>query len=349
MNYIGIGFGTVAPLHRQKLKDYGVEAIGYIDIDPKKQNVITNAGLIAIQSYREAFERNPDFWVISTPPDQHLPVLEQIIAVDPEANIITEKPVCTVAQIPQFREIMKRSKGRVVVNENYLSSDTTKKIMDIVLEKNLILETIKIEMSKHRGADVKNGRYIDPMGAFSYEGTHMYTILHYLLQNICGRFEISDEIHKIVDDLEIDGKIYARQGSADISFKVKGIEVNLFSSMKGDIKTLFPPYVSNQIPFGDATRYRIAALVGVDPEGKKWTIVGFFEPIPGYPRSISAVAIFNAEGKRVQFIENIKDDTMGGHLTRAVEFFKSESMENPCTVEQAIEVTEQVERLTSIV
>jgi hypothetical protein len=67
------------------------------------------------------------------------------------------------------------------------------------------------------------------------------------------------------------------------------------------------------------------------------TVVGFFEPINGFERSQSAVAIFK-ERELVDYIAPIEDDSMGRHLKSAIDYFEGITGKNPCTVEEGIEV-----------
>src|SRR3569832_42365 len=144
---VRIGEGTVAPLHEQKLKSHGVETVGIIDIDEKKQST----SFKRFESYEQAAQLEPTFWDVCTPPDQHLNVMKKIIAIDPKARMIVEKPICMSNQIDELNEILKTFEGKIVVNENYLSSDITEKVRLIAFDELQLQPTrIVIEMDKNR-------------------------------------------------------------------------------------------------------------------------------------------------------------------------------------------------------
>ena len=175
----------MAPLHQQKHLQHGIVTIGVIDIDPLKKEVALKRGLLWLESYDEAFALKPDLWDICVPPEEHLPVMKQIAAVDPNARIIVEKPICMSYQVQELYEMLAGFQGKVVVNENYMSSGITETVLRMAFETlHLTPRRIVIEMDKNRIVDIKRGRYVDPEGAFKYEGTHILTIVQAILERL---------------------------------------------------------------------------------------------------------------------------------------------------------------------
>ncbi len=339
---ITIGYGSVAPIHHDKLSSCNVKPVGIIETNADKHDAIRKKGLRVCDTYEEALELTPDFWDICCPVNDHVTVIENIIALDPHARIIVEKPICNFEEIPKLQRLLKNFLGKIVVNENYLSSATTQKIKDLVMQHGVVIQNIYIEMDKNRTRDFQAGRYVDAKGAFYYEGTHMITILG----DIIDKYTPTGEIAKKYEDLEASGKKWERQGLAEIEYNTDELSIHLFTSMKGDIKHSYPPFNLKNIPIdATATRYRIAAVKGINPLEEEITVVGFFEPIQGYKRSQSAVAVLKNNAV-IEYIGPLEDDAMGSHLKRAVDYLMGESDRNPCSPEEGIEMVHVLNTLS---
>lgn len=259
-------------------------------------------------------------------------MIQSIIKVNPTALILCEKPICEFDQVDALLETLKGFRGKLVINENYLSSQIADKMKEIAFQKlKLQPKKIIVEMDKNRTQDFQKGRY-RAKTVWGYEGTHMFTVLQSLGKAFMPKRDTI--IEKRFEAIEIPEKL-EKQGLADIAYEVDGVQVALFTSMKGDIKHAFPPYCpESPITASDAvTRYRIAAI-----KEDKREVVGFYEPIKTFQRSQgSVVELF--EGKVVARHEPIVDDSMGKHLERAAQFFKGTG-ENPCPLEEALAMVE---------
>jgi predicted dehydrogenase len=330
------GDGTVAPLHEEK----GIKAMGIIDTDPTKKENVLKRGVQWFASYEEAAAQKPRFWDICTPPETHLGVMQKIIELDPNANIIVEKPICLSSQIPALQELLKGFQGKIVVNENYLSSDVTQTVMQVAFDKLRIKpRKIVVEMDKNRIADVKKGRYVDPEGAFKYEGTHMLTILQSILERLSLELPLKPET-VVYEPMHVGEKLLEKQGSAEIVFKVGDVSVHLFSSMKGDIRHAYPPYGRGTIHESEtAVRYRAVAI-----EGDEYTVVGFYEPLPNHLRSVGQVFVLKNK-EVVEKVGDIADDTMGKHLTKAADYLLNKTDTNPCPAATGIEIVKLLDRV----
>ncbi len=337
---VRIGEGTVAPLHQQKLSQHDVQTLGVIDFDPSKKETVTSRGYKWFQSYEEAALDKPFFWDICTPPDQHLDTIKKIIGVDPKARMIVEKPICMSYQINELQELLRTFQGQIVVNENYLSSDVTERVLKAAFEQlNLKPLRIVIEMDKNRTADFIKGRYIDPEGAFKYEGTHMMTILQSLLNSMHLKLP-SKPTSVLYEDLS---PSLPSQGSADIVFQIENLEINLYSSMKGTLKNRFPPYARETIADHEtAPRYRVTAIEGLSPDNISTTVVGFYEPLPNHPRSVGEIVVLQ-NGVLDRSLGTVPDDTMGKHLGRAVDYFCGLTAINPCSYETGISIVQALD------
>lgn len=217
--YVRIGQGAVAPLHEKKLEDHGFKTIGIIDSDQAKKEGVLARRLQWFESYEAALREKPSFWDICVPPEAHFSVMKKIIELDPLANMIVEKPVCLSSQIPELLQLMENFKGKIVVNENYLSSQVTQAVIRVAFNELLLVPSrIVVEMDKNRIDDTRNGRYIDPEGALKYEGPHMVANL----QAVLDQFKVqlpSNPYYISYEDLVFSDQALKNQGSADIQFR----------------------------------------------------------------------------------------------------------------------------------
>lgn len=125
---VRVGDGSVAFWHEKKIRALGIEMKGIIDPDPVKQKNAATRGIKVFSSLAEAAGSHPFFWDICCPTKYHLEVIRDIIEIDNRANIIVEKPVCYYCEIEKLSELLKNFKGKLVVNENYITSLVTQKI-----------------------------------------------------------------------------------------------------------------------------------------------------------------------------------------------------------------------------
>lgn len=327
-----VGYGIIAPLHEQKFQAAGVETVAIIETDESKREKIGKLWA----TLEEAAQKKPFFWDICTPPSDHLTTIKKIITLDPLAKILVEKPVCLSSEISELQALLKDFKGSFVVNENYLSSDIVSRVVKEA-ETITTVKRIVVEMDKNRVADVKKGRYIDPEGAFKYEGTHMLTILNDVLKARKLSLPQAPTSVTYTDMLS-----HPNQGSAHVVYDVDGCQIELFTSMTGSLRNHYVPYGREPIPENDTTRYRVVAIEGTEEDGTAATVAGFFEPLPSHDRSLGEVVI-SKNGKIEQKIENIPDDTMGKHLARAVGFFCGKTTTNPCPAGLAIDIVRQID------
>jgi UDPglucose 6-dehydrogenase len=116
---VRIGFGSSAHIHERALDEFGVHTIAVLEIDPERRRTAEVAGVPVVSSYAEAADLRPGFWDVCTPTATHIEVLEQVIAADPGADILIEKPICDFADVPRLRALLGNHHGRMVVNENY--------------------------------------------------------------------------------------------------------------------------------------------------------------------------------------------------------------------------------------
>jgi hypothetical protein len=349
MRCIRIGNGAVAPLHRAKLAEIGVETAGVVEIDPARRDDAARQGLRVFGSIAEAFASEPDFWDVCVGSRQHLAVLEEIVGLDRRACVIVEKPVCVHSQLDALHALLERFSGKLAVNENYLSSTVTHVLRTLAFERLRIgaPARVVVEMTKNRGPDFARGRFLDEeSGAIGYEGSHMLTVLELLGEDLLP--PPGHAVEARAEDAEVGApggrRLLRRQGAAEVRWtSATGVEVELYTSMVGATKHRFAPYQVGDIRPGSGARYRVAAVEGHDRRGRPVSVVGFYEPIATLGRALGAVAVLR-EGRVRGLLGPIPDDSMGVHLGRIVEYFRRGG-ENPSPVERAAKVAASLHAL----
>jgi hypothetical protein len=343
---IRVGYGAIAHIHQQKLDSLGVRTLAIVETHPERRLAAERAGLQVATRCAEVAHLMPTFWDICVPTQYHVDILEAIVACDSGANILIEKPICRYTDIPRLEHVLRQFSGQIIVNENYCSSAVTEYVRQAIERLGVQIEQIAVEMTKHRGADVASGRFVDEeFGALGYEGPHLLAIVqHFGQQYLPG-----DVVDLAVEDAIIPTRaggstLLAGQGGVDLTYlTTTGVEVNLYTSLVGRPKYVLPPL--NQpgmtIPYGDSTRHRVLHVTGKDICGDTYQIAGWYEPIRGYDRSQGAASI-SRNGAVQKFIQPIWDDTIGTHLARAVRCFTGAD-ENPCSVAQSLGIVHFLE------
>jgi predicted dehydrogenase len=344
---IRVGYGAVAQIHEQKLDTLGVRTRAVVETHPERRLAAERAGLQVATSCAEVAHLRPTFWDVCVPTQYHVDILEAIAACDRRANILIEKPICRYTDIPRIEDILGQFRGQIVVNENYCSSAVTEYVRQAIEQLDIQVEHIAVEMTKHRGADVASGRFIDEeFGALGYEGPHLLAIVQHLAHLPGYVVDIAVE-DAIIPTQSGGSTLLAGQGGIDLTYVTPvGVEVNLYTSLVGRPKYVIPPLnqIGMTIAYGDTTRHRVLQVTGTDIRGDTYQITGWYEPIRGYDRCQGTAAI-SKNGMLEKHIQPIWDDTIGTHLARAVRCFTGVD-ENPCSVAPALRVVRFMEQCT---
>lgn len=92
---IGAGFGVSGEYesHLSVSKEIGLELVGGVDIDPKRQKEFsTISGKPAFGDLAEAISTSPNIIVIATSPENHLKKLTAVLKYFPKSSVVCEKP-----------------------------------------------------------------------------------------------------------------------------------------------------------------------------------------------------------------------------------------------------------------
>ncbi|MCC9309265.1 Gfo/Idh/MocA family oxidoreductase, partial [Kitasatospora sp. RB6PN24] len=179
-----VGYGVAGRLHAQFLTDLGATmAI----IDPKHQDLPASP-----HTFRHEVGELPaataaaiDVWSICCPTADHLPVLRAILAHNPAARVLLEKPACQGHEIDAFTDLLAHHPdARVIVNDQYRHSTAVRAVTDLVahLEPGAPIDHVQITFTKDRRPDSAAGRFVDrAYGVLGYEWLHMLAVLRAIL------------------------------------------------------------------------------------------------------------------------------------------------------------------------
>lgn len=330
MKSVRIGFGKIARIHEEQFKKHGVQTIGIVEVDPRRIHEIEQAGFQVFHSLHEAVSCQPDFYDVCTPTHTRLEIIRTLCALDPHANILIEKPICDFHDLDKIQEIFRYHGGKVVVNENYASSNVTRAFKQALASLRVTPTKLILESTKHRGTDFLLGRFIDTrLGALGYEGSHLLAII-----SECGdEYEKANLLDSDIDTIKIacpdiasaDSVNLINQGGAFMQYQAKnGCIVELYTSMTGRIGFPCPPYAAPDqvIDQEDVkTRYRILRADGLDDKGIPHQIVAFYEPVRDLQRSQGVLVVFKNWVLQSQSAP-IEDNTMSQHFLRVIRYFE---------------------------
>ncbi|MFE9424130.1 Gfo/Idh/MocA family oxidoreductase [Kitasatospora sp. NPDC006697] len=179
-----VGYGVAGRLHAQFLTELGATmAI----IDPKHQDLPASPHTFRheVGELPAAMAAGIDLWSICCPTADHLPVLRTILARNPAARVLLEKPACQGHEIDAFTDLLAHHPGaRVIVNDQYRHSTAVRAFTDLVthLEPGAPIDRIQVVFTKDRGPDSAAGRFVDrTYGVLGYEWLHMLAVLREIL------------------------------------------------------------------------------------------------------------------------------------------------------------------------
>lgn len=247
-----IGYGKVGRLHAQALSEKGHELMV---VDPL-HGPPHCPHFRSLRTISSTFTSRCDLWIIATPTETHVPILREILALEPSARVLLEKPACLPNEFSDLRDLRAAyPHARLAIHDTYGNSPVTDALIMRLSALNGAdwLIKLEIEMSKNRLRDEALGRFQDTAwGPSGYEGFHLLALRRRLTE----------------------------------AFPLDARGVKLFTSSDGAI-TLRPELVSSafsaparalieggHIPFGSEFRFRL--LKGTFASGLTFELA--FEP-----------------------------------------------------------------------
>ncbi|MFD7552470.1 Gfo/Idh/MocA family oxidoreductase [Streptomyces sp. NPDC059816] len=172
-----VGYGTAGRLHTRVLAQLGATLAV---VDPKHQDLPAagRAFPTEVAALPPGLAAGIDLWTVCCPTADHLPVLRAILAHQPAARVLLEKPACQGHEIDDFVQLLaEHPDARVVVNDQYRHT-TTLPALRHALDPTAPITSIEIVFTKNRQPDHARGRFTDPhYGVLGYEWLHMLAVL----------------------------------------------------------------------------------------------------------------------------------------------------------------------------
>ncbi len=179
-----IGYGIAGRLHAEILAEAGASLT---ILDPKHQDLPKD-----FRSFTTGVGELPDtvasavaLWSVCCPTSDHLPVLRSILARDPQARVLLEKPACQGHEIAELTALLASHRNaRLVIVDQYRHSRAIEVLRQLVaeLEPDAVIDHIGVTFSKDRTVDISRGRFVDhSYGVLGYEWLHMLAALRQFL------------------------------------------------------------------------------------------------------------------------------------------------------------------------
>lgn len=184
LNACVVGYGVAGRLHTEILAEHGATIT---IIDPKHQDLpkAHRSFPHEVSELPSAVARGIDVWSLCCPTAEHLPVTRAVLAHNPRARILLEKPACHGHEIDAFAALLAaHPQARVVVNDQYRHAAALPMLTQLIasLEPSAPIRQVTVTFTKDRTADIAHGRFVDrAYGVLGYEWLHMLAVLARIL------------------------------------------------------------------------------------------------------------------------------------------------------------------------
>jgi len=206
------GFGKIGLIHAQKFMEMDIP-LNVIETNEKRQELAKGMGLKVYSSMQD-LPYDDYVFDICLPNTLHLDWVKK--AVDWGSNkVILEKPATTsLEELEDLEKIVEENQVRLVVNENYLYSHITAKVLDIVNKYGIKPNKVYSDFSKNRMADFhkKRGHHLRHPHITEMEVPHQISMMLLLLRP----HSCSPEV--MIDSIDVDNPYFLQ---TDIRFDDK--------------------------------------------------------------------------------------------------------------------------------
>ncbi|WP_432589667.1 Gfo/Idh/MocA family oxidoreductase [Streptomyces sp. HD1123-B1] len=173
-----VGYGVAGRLHHRLLESLGV-TVSVVDAAARS---LRRPGVRIAESVAELpAEPAVDLWSVCTPTADHLPTVAAVLARDPAARLLVEKPVCGSWEVPAFGALLREyPRARMVVMNQYQHAQAPALLKTVKQDvaRHDPVSAVRIAFVKDRRADIAAGRFVDrDYGVFGYEWLHMLALL----------------------------------------------------------------------------------------------------------------------------------------------------------------------------
>ena len=165
-----VGGGRIGRLRASLLVGMGHE-VELVDpqLDPRAEALPVHADVASAPG-------GPTVWIVATPTATHLGMLREIVARDPSAAVLVEKPVCSPEDLPALRALLAEHPRLVLeVASQYQDSIAIRALGHEARIRPS--HSLSVSFVKDRRPDEARGRFTDRVaGVLGYEWPHIYAI-----------------------------------------------------------------------------------------------------------------------------------------------------------------------------
>ncbi|MBU3862649.1 Gfo/Idh/MocA family oxidoreductase [Streptomyces sp. 4503] len=178
-----VGLGVAGRLHRSILGRMGARLTV---VDPQQERAGEAPSWPSVDAMPTAAVAGTDVWSVCCPTADHLGVLRRILARQPSARVVLEKPACASAEVDDFRQLLaSHPTARVVVIDQYAHAralDALGTTLAAHEPGRPVPQRVRVAFTKDRAADIAAGRFVDrDYGVLGYEWLHMLAVLRRVL------------------------------------------------------------------------------------------------------------------------------------------------------------------------
>ncbi len=233
-----VGYGVAGRLHAEILAEAGASLT---ILDPKHQDLPTDfrSMTTGVDDLPERVASAVALWSVCCPTADHLPVLRSILARDPQARILLEKPACQGHEIAELTALLASHRNaRLVIVDQYRHSRALEALRQLIdeLEPNAVIDHIGATFSKDRTADISRGRFVDrSYGVLGYEWLHMLTALRQFLSPDVWAAYLTDDPQRAELTATYDPRMFVSALSEKTTIAIDGhnASIELASTITG--------------------------------------------------------------------------------------------------------------------
>ncbi|MFJ2828016.1 Gfo/Idh/MocA family oxidoreductase [Streptomyces sp. NPDC087263] len=234
-----IGHGTAGRLHERLLSDLGFRVSL---VDPVQ--TATSHRTPVFGGLGDLPDDPPvDVWSVCSPTAAHLENVAAVLAVDPAARLLVEKPVCRSWETSALLSLLARhDRARLVVMDQYSHAQALALFRSARQEfaPGHPLRALRVGFGKDRLADIAAGRFVDrDHGVFGYEWLHMLALVRGLLSSATYDRYLSTEPDSSSLRVAADPELVSTAAYETVT--VDGTAVELYSTIAG-------PDTTGQVP-----------------------------------------------------------------------------------------------------
>jgi len=225
-----VGYGVAGRLHAKILDEGG--AVLTI-LDPKHQDLPKDfrSFTTGVDELPDAVARGIALWSVCCPTADHIPVLRSILARNPRARILLEKPACQGHEITELTALLaSHHNARLVIVDQYQHSRALDALRQLIgeVEPDAAIHHIGVTFSKDRTIDIARGRFVDrSYGVLGYEWLHMLTALRQLLPADVWTAYLADDPQRSELTATYDPRMFVPALTERTTVAVNGHDVSL--------------------------------------------------------------------------------------------------------------------------